>query len=89
MDLERGRRFMTFKLIKDENPRESGLYQVNDTYMGWSLAYWDDGEWSFIPKTSSTEDCAGYYRDYNVTSWNYLHIPRPIDGKSSSSSQDL
>jgi hypothetical protein len=75
---------MAFKLMKEKKPTENGLYQVFDRWMGWNLAFWDDGEWSFAPNTTSRENSEGYLSYYHVISWDYLQIPREIDGKSTS-----
>ena len=75
---------MTFKLMKEQPPPEPGLYQVFDTYRGWNLALWEDGMWHLIPNTGGYS--LGYYQ---VKSWNYLHIPQDLNGKSASGPQDL
>lgn len=71
-----------FKLMREEKPKENGLYQVYCQSMGWSLGLWADGDWLLIPNTYSREDGDGYFSYYEVVSWDYLNIPRPIDGKS-------
>jgi hypothetical protein len=71
-----------FKPMNEEQPKESGLYQVFDSYRGWSLAWWDDGMWHLIPGTDSYRNSDGYYSYYHVRSWDYLHIPKDPYGKS-------